>query len=124
MIESVYEGGYRQTTESKYGQAFPMNPEIMKKLMSDIEGKTVLEIGAAGGENSILLALAGAAKVIINDIAEGEIVLARRSVATLPRKIRKKIRAIHADYFDLEAYEEGQDVLFLNIIAKISELTA
>ncbi|HSF71019.1 MAG TPA: hypothetical protein VLA25_01920, partial [Methylotenera sp.] len=42
--------------------------EVLAYMMRVGPGKTVLEIAGASGENAIMMAFAGAAKVYMNDI--------------------------------------------------------
>ena len=40
---------------TKYGYAFPMQPEILYDLMVECKDKIVLELAAASGDNAILI---------------------------------------------------------------------
>ncbi|MCW3980179.1 MAG: methyltransferase domain-containing protein, partial [Candidatus Bathyarchaeota archaeon] len=58
-----------------YGPISPGEREL--KLLGDVEGKDILEIGCGGGQNSIVLASRGA-KSIGLDISEKQLEYARR----------------------------------------------
>lgn len=69
ILKPVFESKRRGIkNQHKYGQSFPCNPEILCDLMSQAKGKQVLEIAGASGENALLMGLAGAKHVYMNDI--------------------------------------------------------
>ena len=87
--------------EMKYGIVFPVNPEILTYLMANVNGKTVLEIGGASGESSIMLALAGAAHVYMNDITPQEINTFERHKSLAPPAIKNRLESILGDCLNL-----------------------
>lgn len=87
--------------ENKYGYVFPIHPELLKKMMPSVAKKTVLEIGGASGENSILLSFAGAKHVYVNDIDATEIKQFEATKKKLPVKIQSHLESIHCNIFDV-----------------------
>ncbi|MCE3230856.1 MAG: hypothetical protein K0R52_784 [Alphaproteobacteria bacterium] len=73
VLEASYEAEPRGISGSQYGLSFPITPEILAQLMEQCQGKVVAGLGAADGINEILLGLAGAKRVYVNDIVEAEI---------------------------------------------------
>jgi SAM-dependent methyltransferase len=59
--------------KNNHGRGFAIEPEFMVHLMRGIEGKKVLELGGARGYPSLLMGLAGALEVMLNDINKKEI---------------------------------------------------
>lgn len=93
---------FRQTSSnSKYGQVFPIGPELLAYAMQLARNETVLEIAAADGKAGILLALAGAKKSYVNDILPDEMAMFRQSRETLPQEVSSKLAAIEGNCFDL-----------------------
>lgn len=100
---------------SKYGRAFPINPEILADLMKQCKGKTVLEIAAANGENSLLLGLAGAEKVYVNDIEPCELDIFARHLQALPEDMQTTFQMVLGDcftVFEKEEYSEKFDLIY------------
>lgn len=91
----------RGIVEQKYGQAFPLNPQALGPLMDECEGKVVLELAAAGGQNGLLMLLAGARQVILNDICPGEMKEALARVMKLPKDLASKVRLLSGDCLGL-----------------------
>lgn len=92
----------RGIKETKYGQAFPLNPQALGPLMDECEGKVVLELAAAGGQNGLLLLLAGAKQVILNDICKQEMQGVLSRVMQLPKDQASKVRILAGDCLKLE----------------------
>lgn len=84
-----------------YGLIFPMHPEILGYMMEFVKDKVVLEIAGANGENAILLALAGARKVYMNDILATEVNKFKSMVASLPENVQRRLEAIEGDCFEI-----------------------
>ncbi len=119
VLKEVYEGKRRHIQSadrsSKYGQAFPINPEILADLMQSSRGKKVLEVGAARGENALLIGLAGAQEVWVNDIEPLELSVFRQRLALLPTEIQKKFYVIKGDCFQVfedKKHTEQFDVIY------------
>lgn len=72
VAHSIYETVYRDISDSRFGVAFPMDPEVLTWTMQIARDEVVIALGAAGGENEVLLAAAGAKAVYVNDITVGE----------------------------------------------------
>ena len=88
-------------SSNKYGFVFPVNPEILTYLMPTVRGKRVLEIGGASGESSIILALAGAERVYVNDITREEIDILEQHKRNAPQIIKDKLESILGNCLDL-----------------------
>ncbi|NCP62208.1 MAG: methyltransferase domain-containing protein [Alphaproteobacteria bacterium] len=107
ILQRVFESGRRQIKhEHKYGQSFPCNPEMLYDLMSQAPGKRVLEIAGASGENAILIGLAGAEHVYLNDIVPEEVEEFQRQVETLKPELKDRFTSIAGDCFDLDEHLE------------------
>jgi SAM-dependent methyltransferase len=100
IAKSVYESG-RNIANTSYGQAFPINPELLAYAMKLAKGETVVEIAGASGENAILLAFAGANRVYMNDICPEEMRTFRGLKSSLPKDVAGKLEAVEASCFDL-----------------------
>jgi SAM-dependent methyltransferase len=75
-----------------FGVQFEMNSEILAYAMQFVrEGKTVLELAGATGENAILLAFAGAGAVHVNDLSPTEKDRFEELKQQLPEKVREKL---------------------------------
>jgi len=102
VLKSVFESEHRGIKgQHKYGQSFPCNPEMLYDLMSQAKGKRVLEIAGASGENALLMGLAGAEHVYMNDIVSEEVNAFRTNVETLKPELRDRFTPITGDCFDL-----------------------
>lgn len=104
ITKSVYEvnARYIKSTngQSDYGSAFPIHPEVLEYAMRTCKGKVVLEIGGAGGENSILIVMAGAKRVYMNDIEQAEVEQFERLRVQLP-EVSSRLESICCDIFTL-----------------------
>jgi SAM-dependent methyltransferase len=101
-IATIAANQFRQTAQrSKYGQVFPIRPELLAYEMRLARNETVLEIAGADGKAGILMALAGAKKAYVNDILPEEMALFRQTRKTLPQEVSSKLTAIEGDCFDL-----------------------
>ncbi|HBN22703.1 MAG TPA: hypothetical protein DD412_05640 [Holosporales bacterium] len=87
--------------QHKYGQSFPCNPEMLYDLMSQAGRKRVLEIAGASGENALLMGLAGAEHVYMNDIVPEEVNTFRTNVESQKPELRDRFTPITGDCFDL-----------------------
>ncbi|MES2607808.1 MAG: class I SAM-dependent methyltransferase [Pseudomonadota bacterium] len=103
-VESIISNCFTQRpvgNSNKYGYVFPLNPEILTYLMSTVRGKSVLEIGGASGESSIMLALAGAERVYVNDITREEVDIFEQHKRNAPQIIKDKLESILGNCLDL-----------------------
>lgn len=101
IVKRTYETRARSISNTSYGLAFPMNPELLGNIMKQAKNKTILEIAGASGENSILLAFAGAEKVYMNDIDPGELSTFENLKNTLPTDVSMKLESLPGDCFKL-----------------------
>ncbi len=115
FLDLTYEVSNRYVNGSKYGMAFCMYPEIMYNLIEKVSDKTVLEIGAASGINSILILLAGANKVVVNDIDENECKKCKQYVLSLPIEMQDKISINQGDFFDFSIDYKFDIILSRNL---------
>lgn len=104
FIDKSFESGRRFIVDEKgksvFGSEFCIHPEFVDYLMKNAYEKTILEVGGGSGTNSILLSLAGAKKVYMNDINKIETEKFKNNVKKLPETFRKgKFIAIPADIF-------------------------
>jgi len=119
MLDDAYEVEPRSIdgkNKSKYGKAFSVNPEVLAHLMHHCQGKKVLEVGAARGENALLVGLAGAGQVYINDIEPLEFAVCRKRVEQLPAVFRKKFTLLEGDCLQVfadERYSEAFEVIYI-----------
>ena len=119
LLDTVYETQARYITSKvngvQYGHVFLINPEIVADLMRFSQNKKVLEIGAARGENALLIGLAGAQEVYINDINPTELHECIKSIRRLPEKMQAKYHVIKGDcqeLFEDARYTELFDVIY------------
>ena len=111
ILHGVYESASRGIKGAhKYGQSFPINPEMLSELIRDIRGKRVLEMAGASGENALLLAAAGAGCVYLNDIVPEEIMAFEQNKSKFPAETQNRLTAICGDMFDLEDSIEAESL--------------
>ncbi len=102
IVGRVYEARHRAVAETtKYGLVFPMNPEVMAHVMKQVKGKTVLEVGGASGEHSILMAFAGAKQVFVNDLESEEMEMFEKLRRKIPSQIGQKLVSMPGDCLKL-----------------------
>lgn len=101
VARSTYESRPRPIQDSRYGVSFSIQPEILAYIMQLVKGKVVVEIAGARGENSVLLAFAGAEKVYMNDIVPQEVDDFRRLRNKLPSAVQDKLVAVEGNCFEL-----------------------
>ncbi len=109
VIKRTYETASRYLVGNQvFGSVFATNPEVMayamelmKKDSQEQMGKVALEIGAASGENSIILAFSDAEKVYVNEINPNEIQQFETLKRDLPKGVKKKLDGIEGSCFDL-----------------------
>lgn len=105
-LSKGYEASPRAVQKSFYGLSFPINPEILKRLMNECKGKVVAELGAADGVNSVCLGLAGAKKIYVNDIAKEELEHFLDYIRKAKRqKTMDRFAPIQGSFFKLITYE-------------------
>jgi len=103
VLKGVYESQPRQIINThKYGMSFPINPEIMHGLMKEAPEKKILEIAGASGENSLLLAAAGAGHVYFNDITNEEVSSFENKKLSFSKEVQSKITSFCCDLFQLK----------------------
>ena len=119
ILDASYETNARYVNvgdkTTKYGYAFPMQPEILYDLMMECKDKVVLELAAACGDNAILIGLAGAKEVHINDNAIPEMKACSVRVSKLPKEYRSRFKLPGGDCFKLfesEEYNGKFDVIY------------
>ena len=103
--------------KTKYGMRFPIHPETLHDLMVDSKGKVVLELAGASGVNALLIGLAGAKSVYLNDIVPEEVAEFIKSVKSFPsEEIQDKFRIVSGDCFESfknEKYTGMFDVIYM-----------
>ena len=118
------------------GFRFPVNLEDAKRLVQEVQAKkarnqsvSVLEIGCASGELGILLGLAGADQVVLNDISSGELEAATRNIETVQHISSTKYRTSLMDITDFldepQRSDEGEKfdiVVCCNVIHFMNSL--
>jgi hypothetical protein len=100
---------------TKYGYVFPIQPEILYDLMVECKDKVVLELAAASGDNAILIGLAGAKEVHINDNAIPEMKTCMSRISKLPKELRERFKLNGGDCFKMfedESYSRKFDVIY------------
>ncbi len=119
VLDRVYECERRavKCTDviTKYGFSYPINPEILAHVMKLSRGKKVLEIGAARGENSLFMGLAGAQEVYVNDMEHGELAALKKNIQRLPDNLQNTFHIIPGDclkVFQDTRYTEQFDVIY------------
>lgn len=122
ILNSSYESKKRPVKfaggNSLMGSVYPIQPEILGDIMQRAKGKRVLEIAAANGDSAILIGLAGAKEVYVNDIAEIELAEFEKKIARLPDQFRSKFKIIFGDclkVFDKSYYEKFDIIYARNI---------
>lgn len=120
LIIPVYEspqGSFKTTVHGvHFGNAFNIHPEVLADTMNLARKKRVLEIGAASGENALLLGCAGAHEVYINDINEDELKRCRASLERLPEDIQRRFTIVKGDcleVFDAPSFAGRFDVIYV-----------
>lgn len=101
--------------KNTFGHNFPLDPEVLRDVMDLSQGKKVLEIAAANGENAFLLGLSGAERVFINDIEPTEIEKCRKRLESLPIDTQAKFTLVPGDclkVFERDEYTECFDVIY------------
>lgn len=129
IAQSVYESSPR-VVKGSWGLSFPTNPELLSycmKIMQKTQNGIAVEVGAAGGENSFLLAAANkTSKVIINDILPDEIKGCRSSIRDLPKDMQEQFTLDEGSGLDLlqrhpEIAEKTDFFLSRNVIHFLTE---
>lgn len=120
LLEDAYESEERSIVDSQnrnlYGSAFPINPEVLAALMDSSQGTSVLELAAAGGENAILLGLAGAQEVYINELEPKELRLCQERLDALPASMSGTFTLVPGDcleVFESDDYTNKFDVIYV-----------
>jgi 2-polyprenyl-3-methyl-5-hydroxy-6-metoxy-1,4-benzoquinol methylase len=105
-ISARYQGSVQiSTTDVHYGPCGPGEREL--RLLGDVRGKDILEIGCGGGQNSIALAKLGA-RVVGVDSSERQISFAR----DLAAREQAELSLVVADYRDLLKWnDDAFDIL-------------
>jgi SAM-dependent methyltransferase len=80
------------------GLIFPTNPEVLAHIAPYAKDEIVVEIAGATGENGILLAFAGANRVVINDKSSTAMQALRTE---LPPSVAGCVEGVEGDCFDL-----------------------
>lgn len=93
FVQRSYEiAPYFLRKDQQYGFAFPLDSEPLSYAMQYIKSRedvTACEIGCAKGEIGLLLACAGANRVIFNDLDEDSIAILEGLIKQLPSQARK-----------------------------------
>ncbi len=126
LIDEVYEKSPRAfevtsfekegnvfTERNIYGKSFCLNPEILYQEALSCKGKTIMEIGASRAEMSLLLGLAGAEKVIINDLNSCDLQKALECVKNFSESLRSKFSFKRGDCRTLLKKIEESSIDFL-----------
>ena len=100
-VNLIRASSIRPIDNRDYGMAFPMNHEVLAYAMPKVKDEVVVELAGAGGENSILLACAGAKKVYMNDILPSEVQKFNTLRSSLPIDLRDRLIPSPGDCFDL-----------------------
>lgn len=105
VIARVYEVQERDVIGDKMGAlAFPVFSEVLiyaMRLLQSRAGQSVLEIGAASGEISAILAFSNAARLYVNDINIQEMQQFEKLKKALPDNVQGKLLALNRSCFDL-----------------------
>ena len=119
LIDQYYDIPFRYIQSmiagKHYGNAYCLHPEVLADIMSSSQNKVVLELGAARGENGILIGLAGACQVYINDINEEELKEGEKVIQQLPPHMQKKFTVVPGDCFKAfsdKRFEGKFDVIY------------
>lgn len=103
----------RDVGNSRYGQTFPLNPEILQELAPLVKGKTVFEVAGGPCGNGIFAALCGAEKVYVNDIVPEEMTNLKEKLIPLPKEFKQKFRIVTGDFFELpESLNGAFDIIY------------
>jgi SAM-dependent methyltransferase len=92
LLERIYESAPRSIPKAdnnmSFGCALPTNAEVTDYLLRNARGKTIVSLGGASGEDLILAALAGAKRVVNNDLSSYEMMFYNSYKSRLPKKIQ------------------------------------
>jgi predicted O-methyltransferase YrrM len=91
----------RSSVSGEYGFSFCLEPEIFDYMQRNSNNKTILELGAAEGDVSILLAFGNANRVYVNDILPDEIAKFEATKTRLPAYVQEKLTSICCDYMEI-----------------------
>lgn len=100
IAASVYETPRRAIGEV-YGYSFSINPEVLRFAMRIAKNETVLEIGAARGENTLLLAFSQAKEVYYNELLPTEVEAFKKMKSELPERVRAKLKDASGNFFQI-----------------------
>lgn len=109
IVTRLYETESRSADGSRLDRVYPAFAEVLSYVMQH-PGQTVLEIGAASGDTSLLLSLTDVATVYVNDRNPVELDKFRAERSKLPRNARVKLIDIPGTCFDIltiHPYLEG-----------------
>lgn len=95
---------------------YPIAPETLEVLLSKAQGKNVIEFGGASGEISLLLLLAGANTVLLNDLHSPSLKEALEGLEKLPEKYQRKMKLKRGDCLQLSLKEIGARGSYYDII--------
>lgn len=91
----------RQSVSRDHGFSFCMEPEIFDCIQEQSNNAVILELGAAEGDISVLLALGKARKVYVNDILPEQIEKFETTKRRLPTYAQEKLTSICCDYMQI-----------------------
>lgn len=101
----LYQSKQRGIGGTKFGVEFAMNPEILAYGMRLSKDEIVLEIAGASGQNAILLAMAGAKQVFMNDIDLTEVAefeqLKKQISSEVHGNVGSRLESIEGTCFDI-----------------------
>ena len=105
IAERIYETPPRDAASFEFGHAFNTCAEatahLLENVRDKIHDKTVVSLGGNAGEEMIWVALAGAKRVVNNDISDAAIAQFNTLKAMAPAALQEKIEAAHCNCFEL-----------------------
>lgn len=135
----IYESPRRLCCDNSGGVVYPMYPESLALAMRFSVGENVLELGAASGENGILLTFSGAMRVYVNELSTRENEIFKQYHKQIPQEVAKKLELVPGDCLKLlqlkpelkqnigfvicrnliHFFTSQQQAIFFNIVKKV-----
>lgn len=91
----------RKAENRRFGFSYPVEPEALAYAMSKVKDEIVVELAGGSGALSIILAMAGAKHVYMNEIEQQEVETFKDYHYQCPPNLQERLTPIHGDCLKL-----------------------